>query len=310
MARADRGYDLRVSTPRDPNKSPIRRGLLWWMAPPADPYVSMNVAVDVTAARAYLARLGGDDATRPTLQHLLLVAIGRAMAQYPQANARIVGGKIRPVKEVGAALPVNLLGHAAGARAELSLVVVNRLEARSLRDVAREARASVRNERGGKVENPVFGALMGFARHAPDRVLGRSLDVLDRALRQPLVAEAMFRALPATTVLSNVGAVVGGGGERLPDGLQVRAAHISPPPRLVHVGTVWGAAPVQDEVVPIAGRPEVRPMLPLVLVFDHRLIDGVLGARLVGRVAELMLDPEPVFGADGERTAQRSTVTR
>lgn len=270
------------------------------MAPPASPHVSMNISVDVSAARAYLASLPGPE--RPTLMHLPLVTLGRTLAAFPAANARVVGHKVIRVEGVGAALPVNLLGHAGESRAELGMVVIDRLDSRSLVDVASRTRRSVGQERGGRTTNRVMQGLLGFAAHAPSGVLELGLDAFDLALRSPRVAEQLFARFPATTVLSNVGAVVGGPGDRLPDGVMVRAAHISPPHRLVQVATVWGAAPVQDEVVPVAGRPEVRPMLPLVLVFDHRALDGVIAARVLGHLARLLLAPAEHFGPEGERT--------
>ena len=57
--------------------------------------------------------------------------------------------------------------------------------------------------------------------------------------------------------------------------------------------------PVQDEVIPVDGRPEVRPVLPVILVFDHRLFDGVMASRLLTRFASMLQDPASVFGPDG-----------
>ena len=42
-------------------------------------------------------------------------------------------------------------------------------------------------------------------------------------------------------------------------------------------------------------------MLPLVLVFDHRLFDGVIAGRLLAHLAGMLRDPEATFGVDGTR---------
>ena len=42
-------------------------------------------------------------------------------------------------------------------------------------------------------------------------------------------------------------------------------------------------------------------MLPVTLVFDHRLFDGVMASKLVHRFTCMLLDPEAVFGADGRQ---------
>ena len=40
-------------------------------------------------------------------------------------------------------------------------------------------------------------------------------------------------------------------------------------------------------------------MLPVVLIFDHRLIDGVRASQLILRMRQILGDPAAVFGADG-----------
>ena len=110
------------------------------------------------------------------------------------------------------------------------------------------------------------------------------------------MAEALFRVLPVTTVLSNVGAAIAP-----PEGVLFRGGAVSPPLRLAHVGTVWGTGMIQDEVIAVDGVPTVRPMLPVLLVFDHRLIDGVVAGRLALYFASLLREPVQTFGEDGSR---------
>ncbi len=47
------------------------------------------------------------------------------------------------------------------------------------------------------------------------------------------------------------------------------------------------------------GRPEVRRMLPLLYVFDHRLFDGVLAGKILTRVFDVLQDPAAHFGPEG-----------
>ena len=42
-------------------------------------------------------------------------------------------------------------------------------------------------------------------------------------------------------------------------------------------------------------------MLPMMLLFDHRLIDGVMAGRLAKTFGELLRDPGAAFGPDGGR---------
>jgi len=43
--------------------------------------------------------------------------------------------------------------------------------------------------------------------------------------------------------------------------------------------------------VAVNGVATVKPMMPLILTFDHRVIDGFGAARFANRVADLIEDP-------------------
>jgi pyruvate dehydrogenase E2 component (dihydrolipoamide acetyltransferase) len=48
---------------------------------------------------------------------------------------------------------------------------------------------------------------------------------------------------------------------------------------------------IADRIIPIDGRPEVRPMCTLTLSFDHRVVDGARGAQFLDTLAELIEEP-------------------
>ena len=55
---------------------------------------------------------------------------------------------------------------------------------------------------------------------------------------------------------------------------------------------ILGCGRVEDRAVVVEGRVEARPVLPLALSFDHRLIDGAAAAGFLGRVKALVAHPE------------------
>jgi pyruvate/2-oxoglutarate dehydrogenase complex dihydrolipoamide acyltransferase (E2) component len=284
---------------RDAELSPLRRGLLWWFGWPVNPYVSVNLAVDVHAARTWLAGLGTPEHPGPTLHHLVAAAIARTLAAFPAANARVVGPRIVRYDHVGIAMPVDRLAHPDGRRAapnELGLVVLPRAETMTLRELAAATRAEVHHERSGRIRNPVLRQVERLAAHAPQPLVDRTLAVLDRAARSPRLASALHRRIPVTTALSNVGATT----RPLP-GAWFRGGDLSLPTRLVSLGTFWGVGPVQEEVVPVDGVPTVRPVLPVLMLFDHRLLDGAMAARMLSQLSGVLHDPASTFGAGAER---------
>ena len=279
-----------------PRLSPIRRFLLWWMRHPNSPHVSANFAVEFTGARAYLERINGEEGPRVSVNHLFAAAVGRTFIEFPGANARVLGNTIRRERHVGVAAPVNLLDTATGATRELSMMVLPKVDQLSLRDIAARSRTIVASEREGKVQNPLTRIMMAAATYAPQRVLDRSFDATWSLLSNPLMGPITARALPVTVAISNPGSAFAE-----IEGLRFRGAAINLPGPGWCVGSLFGLTPVQDEVVVVNGAPAVRPVLPVMFVFDHRLIDGVMAGKVMKRLSGILQDPEAAFGPHGRR---------
>lgn len=275
-------------------QSPIRKFAMWWMRR-GTRYVSSSVAVDFHAASLYLDRLRDEQGPRVTVQNLVCGAVSRLYTEYPVANRRILGRQIYQAPSVGIAMPVNLVGHAGQAHTgETSLMVVEQVEKLSLRDIASATRRSVDRERQGDLSHPVARGAMRVLRHLPGPAFRMGLRSVAGVLEAPGMARLGWKVVPMTTAVTNVGATT-----RAVPGALFRGAAYELPDRLVHTGSLWGVGPVQDEVIPVEGRPMVRPVLPIVLVFDHRLFDGVIASQLLTRFAAILQDPEAVFGPQG-----------
>ena len=276
-----------------------RKFLLWFLRyPPFTPYVSVSCAIDLTEMCAYLARLNADgDAPRVSLQHLVSAALARTYRAFPMANATVIGQRIVRHEHVGVVMPVNLLGRGSE-QLETGLVLVERAEELSLRELAAKTRRRVDAERAAKPHNLFLRAAMPIAQRIPQSVLHGFLDAADFAVRLPWLGRRLHDKMPATTCVSNAGAAV-----PLPAGTVTRAVAFSPPDRLLAIGSVLAVFPAQDEVIAIDGEAVVRPMLPLGYTFDHRLFDGVMSGRILGHMAELLTNPEGTFGPTGDSHA-------
>ena len=278
--------------------SPIRRLLMAWFDDRRySPYVSVNVAVPFTPMRDYLDALRERTGARVSVQALLIAAIARLYVDFPQANARIVGGQIFQPPGVGVAAPVNLIGHEGEERMPLSMMVVENAERLSLREVAEANSRGIQGERGGSPKNPFVKMMLEISEKAPLTALRGAVEALYRFHDSPAMVALSWRVAPASVGISNVGATFGGKAR----GVLFRGGSISLPTRPVHVGSLFGVAAVQDEVVPVDGVPAVRPMLPLLYVFDHRLFDGYLASRILLRLGEILADPAAEFGPDGDQ---------
>lgn len=275
-------------------RSAIRRGLTWWFSPPVNPYVSVSASVNFGPAAAYLERLRASG--RPvTVQHLVAGAVAQTLRAWPVANRRIIGHQQITVPHVGIGMPVNLLGHAAGARRELSATLLERAETLNLIQLGERLRGQVKEERAGNMGNPMMRGLLRWAEKAPAGLLDLGLSGLDHALKLRPLAERFYESVPLSTAITNPGSAFDDTA-----GMLFRAASVHIPNRIVYVGTLWGLSSVQDEVVAVDGQPVVRPMLPLLLVFDHRLFDGVVAGQVLSCFGRILKDPKAVFGPLGE----------
>ena len=65
------------------------------------------------------------------------------------------------------------------------------------------------------------------------------------------------------------------------------SAIISPPQ-----AAILAVGSIADRVVPVDGRPAIRPMMTLTLSCDHRVVDGARAAIFLNEVAEAVREPE------------------
>lgn len=272
--------------------SVIRKFLLWWFDEPYSPWVSTSAVVDFRAAQLYLEEMAKKEGPKVSIQHLICASVSRALMAIPEANARIIGQKIYPQEHVGIGMPINLLGHRAGKTRELSMSIVPKVDTMTLRELAAATHRVVKEEREGKVGNPFLKNMLIMADLLPQRVTNRMLNRLDRLMNNPVFAQKIYDMLPVTTGVTNPGATLPSDIE----GILFRGAAINLPNRLLHLGTLWGVSSIQKEVLPIDGVPTICPVLPIMMVFDHRLIDGVKASRLMLRFGEIIRNPEAEFG--------------
>ncbi len=276
--------------------SPIRRFLMWWLRHPNSPYVSANFAVDFTAAGAYLDALNARGGARVSVHHLFSAAVARTWAAFPVANARVLGNSIRREKHVGIAAPVSLLGHDGEESRELSLMVLKRAEEKTLLELAEATRETVKTERTGQATFPLARLLLSAANLAPDTALFPVMDRLWEVLSDPRLGPVTARLIPVTVAVSNPGAALADTG-----GVWWRGGAFNLPGPGWMVGSMFGLTPVQDEVVPVDGVPAVRPVLPVLFIFDHRLFDGVMAGRIIHHLCDILKDPAATFGEAGDR---------
>lgn len=111
----------------------------------AAPTVTLNTHADVTAAvqtQRELLNKWRKDRIRPQYQDLVLAAVARALSEFPQANAHLVGDEIRVLDEVNlgvaVAMPEGLIVPVIKGADKKSPLEI----AKEIRDLARAAKAN------------------------------------------------------------------------------------------------------------------------------------------------------------------------
>jgi pyruvate dehydrogenase E2 component (dihydrolipoamide acetyltransferase) len=74
-------------------------------------------------------------------------------------------------------------------------------------------------------------------------------------------------------------------------GVDAFSAIIAPPQ-----AAILAVGRIADRVVPVDGRPGIRPMMTLTLSSDHRVVDGARAAEFLSDVAEAIASPEKWLG--------------
>lgn len=267
--------------------SSTRRIMLWFFdAPSNDPYVTLNFDVDVGPLRGFLDAYAREHGVRVGVHHAVTRAVARCLTELPALNVKVLGHALYALDSVNIAMPVHL--EAADGRAdETGMTIVRDVQRLSLKAVAACSRARAAEERTGRVTLSGSAAARRLARFVPDGLLRPALDWVRAALNHPLGYGLVESQFGVSSAVTNVGAVF-----NLPRGARFRAASATIPAGFGPVATVFAVAPTETAAVVEDGAVVTRTVLPLVMMVDHRAVDGVLMARAASRVCEALLAPE------------------
>lgn len=269
--------------------SATRRLLLWWFDEPSgDPYVSLNFDVDVGPLRAFLDAYEREHGERVGVQHAVSKAVARCLVELPALNVKILGQKLHALDRIDIAMPVHLGGKGKGQSTdETGMMIVRHVDRLSLGELARATRKNADDERSGRATTTGSAFARKAMRSIPDALIRPMLGAGGWLISRPSVYHLLEEHIGVSSAVTNVGAVFS-----LPKGARFRAASASSiPQKLGHVASVFGVAPSEEAAVSEDSVIGTRRVLPLLMIVDHRAIDGVLMATAACRVAEALLDP-------------------
>jgi pyruvate/2-oxoglutarate dehydrogenase complex dihydrolipoamide acyltransferase (E2) component len=246
-------------------------GAMWREAD--DPQIYGALEVDATAILAFVerARAAGH---RITPTHLVGRALARALHEVPDLNVRLTGGEAVARESVDIFF-ITVVG---GGR-DLSGVKVVRADEKTAYEVAVELGGRARTLKGGK--DPAFARTKRLMDSLPTPVLRRVLQLgaWISGERGQSVKSLSLEASPfGSAIVSSLGSI------GLPLGF-VPLAWMYKVPIIVVAGEI------ADKPVAVAGKVEIRPILPITATIDHRYADGWHIGQLVKPFRAYLDDP-------------------
>jgi pyruvate dehydrogenase E2 component (dihydrolipoamide acetyltransferase) len=257
-----------------------RKAALGGWGSPGDPSVYAFLEVEADPALAYIERCARESGERVTLTHFTGRAIAEAFKRNPEINCIIRWGRLYEREDVSVFFQV-----ATDKKGEdLSGVVIHRADQKSVSEIAAEMNLKVAAVRTNQDKS--YARLKGLFGFLPGWAVKFAIDfssfVMFRLnIWSPLLGPPKNPF--GSVMVTNIGSL---GMNR---GLAplVPYSHV---PMLIALGAVEEVPAVRDGKVVAVRR------ITLGATFDHRLIDGVVGAKMAEVLRKCFADPEKLFG--------------
>jgi len=243
---------------------------------PGDPSVYGSTDLPIENVLNYIEKESQRTGERITITHFMGKVFAYLLKNHPELNSMIRMGRIYPRKEVSVFYQVanDQLGE------DLSGALIRNTDQKPLHEIARELNSSVKQVRNGEEKIYSRGKkVMHFIPGIFSRLFLSVIEFISYTLNiwSPLlgVPKDGFGSL----MITNIGSL----------GLDMAYAPLVPYSR-VPVLVVLGA--VKDQPIVENGEIKIKKFLKVCITFDHRVIDGVHGARMFQTLLKIMDHPE------------------
>lgn len=255
--------------------------------PPRDPTILGSAEFDVTQLQRHLEEVRGRTGAKVTMTHAVARALAGTLRAHPGLNCLIRRGKIWQRRDVDVfcqvAVPPADSGKQPGAKlqgADLSGVVVrnaDRLDTAGIAAKLEQVAAKIRAR-----DDPNLKQIKGM------------MNVLPPWLAKPVMRLLTYLTMDWGWNLTRLGMPDDPFGSVMVTSLGmfgIRHAYAPLFPNSRCIGVIL-VGEVYDKVVAVDGQPVVRPVLPLQIALDHRIIDGFQAAVLQREMQQRLQDPK------------------
>ncbi|GLD99516.1 hypothetical protein PINS_up008242 [Pythium insidiosum] len=255
--------------------SPRRKLMIATYGPPDSGVILGTLTLDMTKTKKYIDEKRKLSGEHITITHIVLRALGAALANAPSVNGHIVFGNYYPAPTVDVSCLV-----AIGGGKDLGVCRLPSVDKMSLKDVCHRLRGDATKLRSGKDKeqedrNKLMSLLPTYVIRPILNLVGWLGGCLGLRIKAVGVEPYMF----GSCLVTSVGMM----------GLELAFAPLSAytqTPMLITVGAIKDAPVVED------GKIVIRPMLTLTTTIDHRYVDGSQAARMGHTLKKFIEDPE------------------
>ncbi|TYZ63046.1 hypothetical protein PybrP1_010089 [[Pythium] brassicae (nom. inval.)] len=266
---------LAVQLHLGPSEMSARRKLMIAsFGPPDSGMILGTLEMDVTKTRAYIARKRAATGDHVTVTHVVLRAVGAALAHSPSVNGHLVFGNYYPAPSVDISCLVAVDGGK-----DLGVCRLPAADKMDLATICARLRGDAAKLRGGQDKeqasrNELLRLLPTYVVRPVTNVVGWLGGAVGLRVKAVGVEPYMFGACMVTSV----GMM----------GLDLAFAPLTAyaqTPMLVTVGAI------KDKAVVVDGQVVARPILTITTTIDHRYVDGSEAARMASSVKKYIEDP-------------------
>lgn len=264
------------------DSSPSRKMAMGTWKTVSDPTVYGLIEIDMTETMKVMEDYQRKHDVKVTPSHLVGKAVAHCMKLRPEINGMIRGSKIYLRDNVTLFYQVNIPGKGKDAvkKATLSGTTIEKAEELKVHEISRILKEKATKARSG--EDKAISRNINAFKYLP-WWFSRFYLNLGSFLMYGLNLDMRWAGLPkdpfGSVMITNIGSL----------GIDMAWAPLCPYTRVPLLLTV-GA--ISDKPVAVDGKVEVRPVLPIAVTFDHRLIDGVHAAQMARDFKKCFREPE------------------
>ncbi len=250
--------------------------------PPKDPTIYGAIEVDVTVLQPYIQQLRETTGFKLTVTHAAVRALAKVLGDNPSMNCLIRRGKIWQRRDVDVFCQVSVPSQDAAKQqgADLSGVIVRRADLLDTAGIAKQLHEKAARIRAN--DDPDLARVKGLLGAFPPLLTKYLLRFL-AYLNHDWGIDLRFLGVPddpfGSIMVTSLGMF----------GVRHAFAPLFPGGRSIGVFLL---GEVYDKVVAENGQVVIRPVLPMQVAFDHRLIDGTQAALFSREVMRLLQDPQ------------------